>query len=155
MRFLAFAVLCLFCVSSLGCGGSNTIENALANASRENIQKCCAMYAIYSTLHDYKGPKSDEMAAVRLKRMSMDPSKLESYFTGRDEEPLVFRWGVDSHPRAPSYVVCWEEVGVDGTVQVGVTGGTIIETDDEDELAELKKGVYDSGGSYGTYGENQ
>lgn len=165
MRFLAFAVLCLFCVTSLGCDDPNSIENAFANASRENVQKCCAMYAIYSTLHDYKGPKSkeemlsflsaDEKAKVRLERMSMDQSKLESYMTGRDGELLEFRWGVDSHPRAPAYVVCWEQLGVEGKIQVGVTGGTIVETDDEDELEELKKGVYDSGGSYGTYGEDQ
>jgi len=94
------------------------------------------------------------MAGTRLQRMSMDPTKLESYMVGRDNEPLEFRWGVDSNPRAPAYVVCWEQVGLEGKVQVGVTGGTIVETDDEDELEELKKGVYDSGGSYGTYGED-
>jgi len=165
MRFLtATAVLFLFCVSTMGCGDSNSIENAFKKASKENIQKCCAMYAIFSTLNDYKGPKSkeemlaflssDEQAAIRLKRMSMDPSKLESYMTGRDDEPLEFRWGVDSHPRASSYVVCWEQVGFEGNVQVGVTGGTIVETDDEGELEELKKGVYSTNDTYGQYGQS-
>ena len=159
MRILTAAILCLFCVSSLGCGDSNSIEAAFAKASKENIQKSCAMYAIYTTLNNFKGPNSkqelvdflasNETAKTRLDRMSMDPSKLESYMVGRDGEDLEFRWGLESNPMASAYVVCWEQTGVEGVVQVGVTGGTIVETDDEDELEELKAGNYSAGAVYG------
>jgi len=159
MRFLTTAVLLLFCVSSLGCSDSNSVEGAFAKASKENIQKCCAMYAIHLTLHDYKGPKSkeemldflssDDTAKTRLERMGMDQSNLESYMVGRDGEPFEFRWGHESTPLGSAYVICWEQVGIDGKVQVGVSGGRIVETDDEDELAELKEGNYDTGATYG------
>lgn len=159
MRILTTAVLCLFCVSSLGCGDSNSIDAAFDAASKENIQKCCAMYAIYTTLNNFQGPaskdemidflKSDEMAQSRLERMNIDPTKIDSYMVGRDGEPLEFRWGLESNPMAAAYVVCWEQTGVEGVVQVGVTGGTIVETEDEDELAELRAGNYSAGGVYG------
>ena len=135
------------------------MEGAFEKASKENIQKCCAMYAIHLTLHNYKGPKNkedmvsflstDETAKGRLERMGMDQSKLESYMVGRDGEPFEFIWGHESTPMGNAYVICWEAVGVDGAVQVGVSGGRIVETDDEDELAELKKGEYDTGSTYG------
>lgn len=133
--------------------------DAMNAASKENIQKCCAMYSIYATLHGYKGPNSseelveflssDKNAQGRLERMNVDVSKMDSYLVGRDGEPLEFRWGIESSPVAPAYVVCWEKEGVDGVVQVGVTGGTILDVEDEDELAELKAGNYSTGQSYG------
>jgi len=158
MRFLVIAVLCLFSVSSIGCS-NNSAESAFAEASDGNVKKCCAMYAIYTTLNNYKGPGSkdelvefltnDSQAATRLERMGVDPTKLDSYTVGRDGEPLEFRWGLESSPISPAYVICWEQIGIDGKIQVGVSGGKIVETDDEDELAELKAGNYSSGAAYG------
>ena len=163
MRFLSTTLLLLlFLVSSIGCGDSNSVENAFGKASKENIQKCCAMYAIHLTLHNYQGPNSkeemldflsnDSTAKSRLERMSMDQSKLESYIVGRDGEPFEFRWGHQSAPMGNAYVICWEKIGVDGKIQVGVSGGRIVETGDEDELEELKKGEYDTGSTYGEDG---
>jgi len=164
MRFLTICALCLFSFSALGCGTDISVDGAMAKASKDNIQKCCAMYAIYSTLNNYKGPTSKEemldflasekLASSRLERMSIDPAQLDSYTVGRDGEPLQFRWGVESSPIAPAYVVCWEQIGIDGKVQVGITGGKIVETDDEDELEELKAGIYESAGG-ATYGNAQ
>ena len=117
------------------------------------------MYSIYATLNNYKGPASkeklieflstSELAQKRLERMNVDISDMESAFIGRDDEELEFRWGIESTPVSPAYVVCWEKMGVDGVVQVGITGGTILDVEDEDELADLKKGIYSSGQSYG------
>ena len=162
MRFLSTTLLVLFLVSSIGCGDSNSVDNAFDKASKENIQKCCAMYAIHLPLHNYQGPNSkeemldflsnDETAKSRLTRMNMDQSKLESYMVGRDGKPFEFRWGHTSTPMGNAYVICWEQNGVDGSVQVGVSGGRIVETNDEDELEELKKGEYDTGASYGDDG---
>jgi len=110
------------------------------------------MYQIYSTLHNFKGPKDvNEMieflessadVQTRFENLNIDADKLESYLIGRDGEQFQFRWRVRSSPINGSYPVCWEQTGVDGIIQVGVTGGIIIETSDEDELNNLKKGKY-------------
>ncbi len=159
MRFLSLAIASLFVISALGCSKTISIESAHAGATKENIQKACAMYAIHLTLHNFKGPSnkqemldflsSDSEAKRKLERVGIDPTKLEDYVVGRDGEPYEFRWGVESNPLGDAYVICWEQTGVNGKVQVGVSGGRIVETDDEDELEELKKGEYSTGASYG------
>ena len=135
------------------------MQNALSKASKENIQKSALMYSIYTGLNEYKGPAneeqmlefltSDSMAQKRLETMGMDVSNLSSYLTGRDGEKFEFRWGIVSSPLGGAYPVCWEQVGVDGGIQVGIAGGRIVETTDEDELADLKAGNYDAGNTYG------
>lgn len=159
MRFLSFAIVCMLVVSVMGCSKTISIESAHAAATKDNIQKACAMYAIHLTLHNFKGPNSkeemldflstDSQAKMKLERVGIDPGSLEDYVVGRDGEPFEFRWGVQSNPLGDAYVICWEQTGVNGSVQVGVSGGRVVETDDEDELEDLKKGEYSTGASYG------
>lgn len=158
MRYLSLAFLSLFCVAAVGCGGDE-ISDAFSKMTKENVQKATMMYTIYSTMNNYRGPesleqmteflKTDAQALKRLERVKIDVNKLDDYLKGRDGEVFEFRWSVQSNPMAAPYPVCWERTGFEGTIQVGVSGGRVVETGDEDELAELKAGKYNDGGSYG------
>ena len=158
MRYISFALLSLVCVFAVGCGGDE-ISDAFSKMTKTNVQKATMMYTIYSTMNNYRGPesleqmteflKTDADAQKRLERVQIDVNKIDEYLKGRDGEVFEFRWSVQSNPMAAPYPVCWEKNGFDGTTQVGVSGGRVVETSDEDELADLKAGKYDDGGSYG------
>lgn len=148
MRYLA---LLLFSCSLFGCQGNN-IRNRLSEGNKENYQKACTMYVVYSGLNGYQGPSSaeemieflstDKTAGKRLSLVGMDTGNLDDYLIGRDGEPFRFRWSVKSNPMSPPYPICFEETGVDGIRQVGFSGKKMVEVTDDAEYEKLFKGSY-------------
>jgi hypothetical protein len=146
MRYLTFSLLaCLFLV---GCGG-DSIQSELSKYSEENIQKATLLYTAYVSLNQYRGPdsaeqmvefvQSSEEAKKRLEYMGIDVSKADDYLVGRDGEPLKFIWGLQKTPLSPAYPICYEQIGVDGVIQVGISGGKVHDCEDEDEVNEIMK----------------
>jgi hypothetical protein len=128
------------------------VKARFASLSETNIQKASWCYAVYSALNKYRGPKNqEEMSSflkgsekgqIRLERIGVDTNDIDAYCVGRDGEPLEFRWSVKSNPVSAPYPICWEAIGVDGVVQVGISNGDVVDCTSDEELAELKKGKY-------------
>lgn len=148
MRYL---ILLLIGCSFLGCK-DNSIRNRLTAGNKENYQKACTMYVVYSRLNGNQGPASteemieflstDEKAAKRLNLVGMDTGSLNDYLVGRDGEPFKFRWSVKANPMSPPYPICFEENGVDGVRQVGFSGKKMMEVTDDAEYNKLLTGQY-------------
>jgi hypothetical protein len=146
MRYLSFALLA--CVFLVGCGG-NAIQSELSKYSEENIQKATILYTSYVSLNQYQGPsnleqmkeflESSSEAKKRLDFVGIDVAKIDDYLVGRDGEPFEFIWGLQKNPLSPAYPVCYEQVGFDGTIQVGISGGKVHDCEDEDEVKEIIK----------------
>ncbi len=144
MRYLTFVLLtCFFLV---GCGG-DSIKSELSKYSEENIQKATLLYTCYVSLNQYRGPdsveqmtkfiESNDEAKKRLDFMGVDVAKVDDYLIGRDGEPFKFIWGLNKTPLSPAYPVCYEQIGVDGTIQVGISGGKVHDCDSEEEVKEI------------------
>lgn len=150
MKFLQLLLIAV-CCSFLGCGGSS-VSSQMAAYNKENIQKCSTMYTVYSSMNGFVGPKdaeemkafltSDEGAMKRLGFVGIDTGDLDQYMVGRDGLPLKFRWGVKTTPVSAPYPICFEEEGVDGVRQVGLSGARIQEVTDDEEYETLLKGKY-------------
>jgi hypothetical protein len=135
----------------VGCGGNSTSAK-VAQYNKENVQKSANMYSIYSSLNSFTGPAdmeafkefmtTSEDAQMRAKFLDLDLSNFDSYVVGRDGEQLKFRWKVRTSPVSPSYPICFEETGVDGVRLIGMSGGIIVECDDEDQYEEMLEGKY-------------
>ena len=148
MRYLILAtMLC----SLVGCKG-DAVRDRLIAGNKENYQKACTMYQVYSALNGYKGPASaeemteflatDETAGKRLALINMDLGNLDDYLIGRDGEPFRFRWSVKASPMAPPFPICFEETGIDGVRQVGFSGKKMVEVTDDAEYEKLFRGEY-------------
>jgi len=139
--------------SLLGCK-DDSVRNRLTEGNKENYQKACTMYVVYSSLNGYRGPASaeemveflstDETARKRLGLVGMDLGNLDEYLIGRDGEPFRFRWSVKANPMSPPYPLCFEETGIDGVRQVGFSGKKVVEVTDDAEYNKLFKGEYRS-----------
>lgn len=164
MRPVPLALMLLIFATVAGCG-RDEIAEAFARMTKINIQKATMMYTVYVATHDYRGPDNleemieflttDPDGLKRMNRVQIDVDRLEEFLIGRDGEVFEFRWSIQSNPMAAPYPVCWEREGFEGTVRVGVSGGRVVETGDEGELADLKAGKYNDGGSYGSAQEQR
>ena len=151
MRYLTLPLL-FVSFFFIGCGGGDSISSKVAQYNKENVQKAANMYSIYTKLHKFTGPASieefrefmttSEDAKRRAQFLNLDLNKFDSYVEGRDGEPLTFRWKVRTNPMAAPYPISFEQTGVDGVRLVGLSGGVIIECDDDEEYEEMLKGKY-------------
>lgn len=153
-RFVAIliAMVCL-----LGCSDKDKDMEALKNLTRTNIQKATAMYTIYLSSNNYKGPDSlqqlitflrsggeRDMVEMKIDFAHLDLDHLEQYcISDRDHQSYDFRWGIDSSPNEHAMPLVFERVGVDGVRWVGISGGVILKVTDDAKYQELWQGVYE------------
>ena len=124
----------------------------MAKYNKENVQKASTMYSIYSSLNQFTGPANvdemkeflatDQRALKRLELIGIATGKFDEYLTGRDGEPLEFRWAVKTTPVAAAYPICFEKTGIDGIRQVGFSGTKIEEVSDDARYKSLLKGKF-------------
>lgn len=152
MKYFQFFLIVSFGCFFVGCGGSATSEK-LAKYTEKHIQKATTCYTIYSAANRYVGPedreqlveffKSDSKMAGRLELMHLNVHDIDSYFVSpRDGEEYKIRWKLKKNPTSPPYPIVFEQVGIDGTRLVGVSGGIVEEVEDDSEYSSLWEGKY-------------
>jgi hypothetical protein len=119
-----------------GCGPSQPdVTSMIAAVNNVNGKRLANLYAIYQSRHDGAGPKDrkafetfiqEAMQPAELVGTGVDQRHLEPLFTSeRDKQPFFIRYGVRSpDPSSPgiNLAVCFEAEGVDGVVEVFLTG---------------------------------
>lgn len=125
----------VFCLSL--CGGCGSGHRTVASIMDTNIKKVRALYTFYMTNHRYRGPKNEAEfkqwlesteGKFAIKRMEMDPTKLEDYFVSeRDGEPFVVRYGLKG---IRDHAIVFEKTGDENGMRL-VALGKPIECDED------------------------
>lgn len=143
----------LFCLTLLaGCGGG---EKSVAELKDTNIKKVHAIYTFYMQNNGMKGPASEEVlmeyldspdGQFAIKRMNMDPEKVQDYFTSeRDGERFVIRYGLSG---VKDHAIVFEATG-------GEEGTRLVAFNKPIECDEDEYNEYFSGKVEGESGEGE
>jgi hypothetical protein len=137
------ATICTLLLLSLGC--SQSVESRVQNLNDSHIKQLTNLYFGYQRSHGWQGPK-DAAALKDFVKHDMDPTKLEMmkvkvdklddlFVSQRDHKPFKIKYSMGGGPGA-SVAVVFEDTGIEGKRQVGLTGPRIQEVDDAqyDEL---------------------
>jgi hypothetical protein len=129
-----FIAVCALVVSA-GCGRYDPADR-IAEMNNSNIRRVANLYNAFQLRKGMRGPKDkaeftkfiqQEMSPVKLERMLVDKSNIESLFTSeRDQQPFVIRYGVPGGLGSAEAVV-FETDGEDGLREVAFTNGTVQE----------------------------
>jgi hypothetical protein len=121
-----------------GCG-RETAEDRIAAMNNSNIRRVANLYNAFQLRKGMKGPKDkaefttfieQEMSPIKLERMQVDKSNVESLFTSeRDSQPFVIRYGVNGG-LGNAEAVIFEAQGDGGVRQVAFTNGTVQDMDE-------------------------
>lgn len=134
---LAFTAVAL--ATLVGCGEAN----APASGADPNLAMLTKIYVDHMNAHQGNPPKDEaafkdyirQHGAHRLK--GADMNELDALFVStRDNQPLVFIYGINADPRRQSTVIGYEQSAIDGKRTVGYRHGTA-ELVDEARFTEL------------------
>lgn len=141
MRWQRWAACAVAAVSlglgAVGCSTDKTKEQ-IASMNTSNVQRVANIYAGFQNAKGGAGPKDEtefktfirEYDPYKLSAMGIDANDLDKVFTSeRDGKPFTIRYKVGGGRGAVAPVV-FEKDGVNGTKQVGFTGGKVEEVDD-------------------------
>lgn len=118
----------LWLAIAVGCRGSVSPDDALAQANETNIQRLANLYFTYQMKHDWQGPADESefrqfiesYDPAKLTRIGIDPATVDELFINpRDGQPFKIRYGVPGSAMGSSAPVIFEAVGVDGQRMVG------------------------------------
>ncbi|MEM7781881.1 MAG: hypothetical protein AAF939_16890 [Planctomycetota bacterium] len=121
-KFLFLLVTTVLLTSFIGCGTGADKTLDVSDFNKTNILKLRNSYEMYLATHGMRGPenedelkeylRTDEAAKVRLKRMGIEQSDIESMFISeRDGKPFRVRYGLVG---LADHAIVFEEEGVDG-----------------------------------------
>lgn len=158
MTNVKYSLLLFFCLTiSAGCGGG---QKSVAEIKDSNIKKVHAMYSFYMVNNNYRGPDSEEtfMAWIdspegkfAIKRMDMDPDKIDEYFTSeRDGEKFVIRYGLSG---LRDHAIVFEATGGEDGRMVAL--GEPVEMDENDYDDYLSGKVQGESGEVNIGGESE
>lgn len=151
MKSAKCLVALLFCLSFIaGCGDG---KPSVAELKDSNMKKLHAIYTFYMNNNGMTGPASKEVlmdyiespeGQFALKRMDMDPSKVDEYFfSERDGEEFVIRYGLKG---IRDHAIIFEATG-------GEEGTRLVAFNNPIECDEDEYNDYLSGKAQGESGE--
>ena len=120
-----FSLLCLSCL--FGCGGA-TVESAIGQSNKTNIQRLGNMYQMFQFKNKFRGPEDEAEFKEFIKGVDVsileprgiDPNNVDALFISeRDNEPFKIRYGVPTGPRGSTEAVIFENTGDGGPRMVG------------------------------------
>lgn len=147
-RYL-FMLAMLGTITWAGCGGSPSADSMLRDANKANIQRLTNLYTRFQMQNQSQGPQNEaefkrfiqNLDRGSLETMGVDLNDLDSLFiSDRDQQPFDIRYGVQSSFRGDPVGLIFEQQGLDGVRQVGLSTITVRDIDDEQLFSQLKSG---------------
>ena len=140
----------LLCLSGCGAGPDPAAE-IVAKRNRTNIQKVANAYILFSALKHNRGPRSkDELVEFvknkpsidrNLGLMGIERDDFEKCFVSESDLTEVdVRWGLRINPDGAAVPLVFETKGVDGVRRVALSGGRVLEVDDDKKYKNLMAG---------------